>query len=1011
MAQSPQPVFSLWFRVAVAALFFASGASGLMYETAWSRLFQDLFGHGVHTNAAVLAAFMAGLGLGAAVGGRWADRIARPLVVYAVLEIGIVAVVWTSPWQVAWADRLFPAAAQAHGESLGGGLVRWLVAFALVAVPTSLMGATLPVLSRALARSNADIGRAFGTLYGANTLGAVAGVVAAGFWLIRVVGVTATLRIGCAVGVVAAAAALALHVTGRAMRPVETPRTTVAGPWKRRLPVALGLVVFGSGFSVLAYEIAWIRSLVFVLDSNVLSFATVLGTLLFAMGLGSILLPLVVRDRTNHLDALGWVQLCLGVTGAATVLALANLGRVEQAVADVTGIAEPLGSLAGRAALTAVMLTVPGLCMGAALPAATGAIRNLHRSGRRIGVLYGITTAGNIAGSLSAGYLLVPALGATRTVLGLAVLNIGLGVLMLVWTGRVGRRTLIAVAAAAALVVVLIGAFAAPGAAVEMAVQRTPHSRLVSMREGLRGTVTISEVPPMPVMAANARRPPLAPVAFGYRMIAVDGVDVAGTAPDLRTTQRMQAHVPLLLHGEPRRVLQVGFGTGETTREALRHAPEVMDVAEINPDVIMESRRWFPEFASDGYRPIFTDARNFIRTTDRVYDVILNDSTYPGISGSSLLYSATHFANCRRRLAPDGVISTWLPIDLPPESLRIILASFAEVFPSCSLWLPTNCWNKHAVLVGSMAPLGDPVARLAASDWPDEVVASLAELGYDDPELFASMLVLDARDIEALAAGSVLNSDDHPVLEYPARGVEVAGEVYWEESLRLILERMGPPGPPTVTGNPSAAVRRILTGMKALLDGQPDLALTLYRRAQRDAPAHPGPRRLIGDIRTFRAQRALDDGYRAMKADGTPVAAFERAADLAPESALARWEAGRALFEVARFSASIDHLRAAHDLSDGAFPEALLMLGDALRLTERPAEAEAAYREHLETGEETVELMVALAEALIVQGDLEGGTALIERALERQPGFDAAEALLSTIDAVGPAASSEADSE
>lgn len=993
MSRYPRSEPGVWYPLVAGGLFFLSGASGLMYQTAWSRLFQDLFGHGVHTNAAVLAAFMAGLGLGAAVGGRAADRLSRPLLVYGVLEAVIVVLVVTSPAQVGLADRMFPTVARAHALAPAvGGVVRWAVAFSLVVLPTALMGATLPILSRALARTSGQLGRAFGSLYGVNTLGAVSGVVAAGFWLIRDLGVTATLYAGCVLGLTAAVGGVALHLIWAAPPPGRPARDAVAEGRHAPLPWALLMVVFGSGFTVLACEIAWIRALVFVLDSNVLSFATVLGALLLAMGLGSVAMPWVVRRRGLHLAALGWSQVVLGGLSGLTVLALAHLDVVETAVAATTGIDEPLATLAGRAVVTVAVLFGPGVLMGAALPAATGAIRDLDGAGRQIGLLYLATTAGNIAGSLAAGYLLVPLLGAGRTVLAMALLNLGLGLAVLLWTRSAPRIVVGAIAVGGVLALGVVSGPASTASPAEMAAYRTPHASLTALREGLWGTVTVSDVPPMPILADNGERPALAPVAFGYRMIAVDGVDVAGTAPDLRTTQRLQAHIPLLLHGQAERVLQVGFGSGETTFEGLLHEPDVYDVAEINPDVIAMSSRFFPQFTSTGYRAVFTDARNYVRTTDRVYDVILNDSTYPGISGSSLLYSVNHFEACRRRLARGGMISTWLPVDLPAESLRVILASFTEVFPEASLWLPTNCWNKHAVLVGSITAVPDPVARLGRREWPEGVRASLAELGYDTPELMASMVVLDAADIRTLVSGAMVNSDDHPVLEYPARGVAVAGEAYWSETLRMILERMGPPRPGP-SGGLRSAVKRILTGQMALLDGDPDLAMSLYRRAARDAPQHPGPAWLIRDIRTFRAQAALEDGLRARSGGEDPLPLLQLAVEGCPVSAAARRELGRELLAGGRPAAAVPHLQEAVRFSKHPTHGLRLMLGDALRLSGGLAEAESIYRRCLRDSPGSAEVLAALAEAVAGQGRVEEAVTLLGEALEIRPDHAAARAL------------------
>lgn len=831
--------------LALGFLFFLSGAAGLVDQTAWTRLFEGVFGHTVHTTAAVLAAFMAGLGLGALVGGRVADRCPAPIRAYAVLEMGLAVVVWASP---ALARGL------EGGEGGGGGPWRWLAAFALLLLPTTAMGATLPLLCRAVAGGASRVVPTLGWLLGANTLGAVAGTLAAAFFLIRSVGVSSSLGVGAALSLVAGVGALALSAAVREplLRFAATSTTKAAAG---EPPVAVALVVLGSGFVALAAEVVWVRVFALVLGSSLLSFALVLASLLAAYAVGSLAAPLVRR----RLAGLGVVLVALGVAIAATVVPF----RGAEGLGSSGAIAGLLSTFAGRAALAALVIAVPGLLMGAVLPLAGAAVRDDGRVGRDVGLLYLANTAGNVLGALGAGYVLIPLLGGAQSLAAVGALCVALGLAVL-WTwSRARRPALVAATVASVVAAGSLWLLVAPGATRAVVSFSNPHARLVFLREGLRGTVTVFDVPPLPVVADRDDTRVIRPVAAGYRLLAVDGVDVAGTSPDLRTTQRMQAHVPLLLHGAPRRVLQVGFGSGETARETLLHDLAGLEVAELNPDVVAQSVRWFPGLQPKGFRVTYGDARIVVRSRRQRYDAILNDSTYPGLAGSSQLYSADHFRSCRDHLEEGGVVSTWLPVDLPPETFRMVLASFAAVFPEASFWLPANCWNKHGVLVGSLAPQGPLVERLRRREWAQAVRTSLAELGYDDADAFAAMQVLDPDDIRRLTAGVQVSDDDRPLLEYPARGVQVSGEAFWGETLRLILRSLGPPR--RTTGGSGAgrlreAQRLVLSGQLALLEDDPEMALRFYRRAAEIAPEHPGPRQLMGDILVFRAQDALASG-------------------------------------------------------------------------------------------------------------------------------------------------------
>ena len=806
-------------------LFLLSGAAGLVDQTAWTRLFEGVFGHTIHTTAAVVAAFMAGLGVGALAGGRVADRCPAPIRAYGVLEVGLAVVVWASPALV----REIPSE---------GGPLRWLAAFALLLLPATAMGATLPLLSRAVAGEASRVVPALGGLLGVNTLGAVAGTLATAFLLIRALGVSASLGVGGALSLAAGVGALALSAAVREppLRLADTSRESAAAGGRS---LAVALVVLGSGAAALAAEVIWIRMFALVLGSSLLSFALVLASLLAAYVVGSLAAPLLRR----RLGALGVVLVGLGLAIAATVVPF----RSAEVLAGSGAVAGMLSTFAGRAVLAAAVVSLPGLLMGAVLPLAGAVVKDDRRLGRDVGLLYLANTAGNVVGALGAGYVLIPLLGGAPSLVAVGSLCAVLGLVVLWSWSEAGRPALAAATAASLVALAGLWLGVAPGATRAVVSFSNPHARLVYLQEGLRGIVTVFDVPPLPVVADRNDSRVIRPVAAGYRLLAVDGVDVAGTSPDLRTTQRMQAHVPLLLHGAPRRALQVGFGSGETAREALLHDLAGLEVAELNPDVVAQSVRWFPGLQPAGFQVTYGDARIVVRSRRDRYDAILNDSTYPGLAGSSQLYSADHFRSCRAHLNDGGVISTWLPVDLPPETFRMVLASFAVVFPEASFWLPANCWNKHGVLVGSLEPQGPLVERLRRREWPQAVRTSLADLGYDDGDAFSAMLVLRHGGHPSADGGGAGLGRRPPPARVPGAGREGLG--------RGVLGRdaaSDPEDPRTAGGGRRARHRRrpVARGPAAgplrpagPARGRPRDGAALLPAGGRDRPRAPGAAR------------------------------------------------------------------------------------------------------------------------------------------------------------------------
>ena len=953
-----------------AALLGVSGFAALLYETAWTRLFESLLGHTTGTTATVVAAFLGGLALGSLLASRLESQLRKPLAVYAGLELLVALWVAALPAVIRGGDvlgrGLFGTAWAAPGA---GDLLRWVLAFVLVLVPASAMGATLPLIAAAVRSVEDRTGPVIGRLYAANTAGAVLGTVAAGFVTIRFLGVERTVLVGVAAGGGAALAALLLAGRGKDGASREGGPGTASGAGHPG-PGWIHAVLAVSGAVSLALEILWLRLFVFPLGGNVMTFATVVGSLLGAVATGSWLGARLARDPDRAVARLAGAELLLGFG------ALGSLAGFS-ALADIVHLAGNglLGTLAGRAGLAALLVGLPGLAMGAVLPLGAASLGGRGRPGQVAGSLYGALSAGNVIGALLAGYVLVPWLGTGRSIAGAAwiatVLALGLFLRAgrRVWAGTaavaLGVATAVAVHSTVLPVVVRVAAF------------RTPHARLLDAFEGVQGTVTVSAVPPLPVLAANRPFPRIGPYGLGYRLLAVDAVQVAGTAPDLRTTQILQAHVPLLVHGGAGMVLQIGYGSGETAAEAALHGASVT-VVELNRDVVAMARRWFPGPGREGMTFLFTDAKLAVRTASVRWDVILNDSTYPGTAGSSQLYSEDHFRACREHLRPGGVVSTWVPVDLPPETFRTILASFTAVFPRCSFWLAPVCLNKHGILVGLASVEGNEAPR-PAGEWPGPVRKGLERLGIRSRDDLLACRILDDRAIRALAAGAPPNTDDRPVLEYPSRGVRLSGEAFWGETLGVLLPHVRP-------GAHAGAVRAMLEGQRRLLAGDPDGALAAYAGAARLWPASPWPANLRQGILVHRAQRAFGEAGTALARGDrrTALRLLEEAVALEPDAARAHGALGRLLLEAGVWSAAAAHLDRAVALARDSAPyEAAL--ADALRFSGDPVRAERLYRRVIEREGAAFERLAALSDAVDRQGRLDEAIGLMRRAVALAP--------------------------
>ncbi len=962
-------------RRVASVLLALSGFAALMYETAWTRVFEALLGHTAGTTATVIAGFLGGMTVGALLAGRLAGRLGRPLRAYGLVELAVVAWVVALPTLIRGVDRAGAGLLGPGWAAPGpGDAVRWIAGFVLVMIPATGLGATLPLVVAAVGEGANREGWTAGVLYAANTAGAVVGTLAAGFLSLRFLGVKGTLLVGAAAGVLAGV--VGLLVGGKRAASLGKPEPVEGSAPHRGWPLWIGVVLVLSGVASIADEVFWLRLFVFPLGGNILTFATVVGALLAAVALGSWLGGrLAVTERTCRLR-LGWAELALGLGAFGTLAGFTELRWLLREAARAAGGGSLLASLPGRAVVVAVLVGLPGIAMGAVLPLAIGASGRVGRSGAASGFALAALSAGNVAGALLAGYVLMPLVGITPSLAAAAVLPSVVGLVLLVRWGGWGVRLIAAVVTVGLVVGTAI--WGNLGVVARVASVRDPHARLLDVLEGVQGTITVSDVPGLPVLARN--RPPERIGVFGYpyRLIAADAVQVAGTAPDLRTTQKLQADVPLLLHEVPGNVLQIGYGSGETAAEALLHDPASVTVVELNPDIVRMAHRWFPQFERGGLVMQYTDAKLAVRTARRTWDVILNDSTYPGMAGSSQLYSLEHFQACRRHLAPGGIVSTWLPVDLPPETFRTVLATFFTVFPRCSFWLAPVCLNKHGVLVGAVDGEG-PMVPVPEGGWPHKVRASLAGLGIESADGLVACRVLDAAAIRRLAAGVPVNSDEHPVLEFPARGVRVSGMDFWAETLDVMLPEVDPPVH-------RDAVRLMLRGQAALLAGRPDKALARYAAAGEAWPESPWPINLRQGILANRAQHefavatvALERGDRE-----TALVWLGRCLELEPDSAAANEALGRTLLGLGRWAEAAAALERARLFA--LDPSALdLPLADALRFAGQPGRAERLYRRALDRTGPRFELLAALSDAVDRQGRLGEAVEWMQRAVRLAP--------------------------
>lgn len=758
---------------ALLVLFLLSGAVGLGYQVLWSRWLLQSIGASAPAHAVVLAAFMGGLALGARLLGPLADRLRRPLRLYAVLELGLAG------WALAW-PFLAGGLEAALGASLGlegpaALAARASVAGLLLLPPTVAMGATWPAVTRHAVRGPAQLGRRASGLYAANAAGAVLGALTMAYFLLPALGLRGGLLLMAGLNVLLAGAAWWMaedvgEAAGEAAEAAGT--TTTAEPAGPVLPAAvLGLVLFLAGSLSFVHEIAWTRLLSIGLGSSTHSFAVMLASFVAGIAGGSALLARFDHRVRCPLLWLGWTQLGSGLFVWLVLPAGAFLpwafGRLATLLTSGIAQSYALQELAKAVASGAVLFPL-ALLVGVSVPLALKAVaRGPEGLARQAGRVYAANTWGNVVGALAAGLLLLPLLGMERLLFATAAGSVLLGLALLLRVGG-SRRSLSGglVAAAAALAwALLAGGWNAAWFTL------TPARHDMPPLERARAFVASWEVlheaddPAGHVLVAQVRdrEPP-------YRVLFVNGKPDASSGDDM-PTQALLAHLPLVLHPDARDVMVIGLASGVTAGAALEHpidSLEVVDLAGATAEVVEHFAEWNGRPLEDlRTRFVVDDGRNRILHGSSRHDVIISEPSNPWVAGIGSLFSVEFYEAAASRLNDDGCFVQWLQAyELSDETLVAVVRSFRSVFPHVRAF---NGAGRDLLLVGRLSPLEPDWGELRSRAARPAVAEDLAQVRVSSLEDLLRREMLSPPTIDWLAAQSgLLNTDDNLLLEHRA---------------------------------------------------------------------------------------------------------------------------------------------------------------------------------------------------------------------------------------------------
>ena len=759
-------------------IFFASGATGLVYQVIWVRITGLVFGNTSFSIATVLGAFMAGLALGSWFLGTLADRYERPLKVYGILEILIGVTAGLVPIAFRLIDNLYWGIAPFLAPIPGADLfVRFTSSFAIMLVPTFLMGGTLPVLARFFVHSRDEVGSKLGALYALNTFGAAVGSLAAALVLLPQLGTQDTIAWMVSLNIGLGLLAILFDPGKRPKRAQIVNRSETVDvepeidPSVGRLAL---LTVAVSGFVGMTYEVAWTRALSTMISSSTYAFAIMLVTFLVGIALGS---TWASRFRpAASIRILGMVQLGIAIGGFVFLIGYLFAPYLIVALIGVLDYSFP-AVLAIQFVVCAALMILSTFFMGAVFPIAGQLYSNrMKLMGRRVGGIYSLNTVGAVLGSLLAGFFLLPTFGTERTIIIGLIFNSALAALLLTKErGRLVYAHWLAVGLLLVSAISMRGGFFWDPSFLDRGV-------LITARQFASSPLSLDEYWSQTdvVYFAEGKNANISVRrGINYVGLRTNGKVDASNLDDM-PTQLLLAYLPGFHHPSPEEILVIGYGSGVTAGAATVF-PEAVRVDSVEIEAaVLGAAPFFKDFNRESYihpkvNLIEGDARNFLNIGEETYDIIISEPSNPWIAGVAGLFTEEFYELATTALKPDGVFAQWVQMyALPPDDLRMVFGEFQRQFPEVSIW---DVGNNDLVMLGSREPLrfdADRMIQIVASD--ETVNRDFRQhLSLRDPLGILASYAMSTEEVRQFSEAADRNTDDRPLLEFHAPRYLFAG--------------------------------------------------------------------------------------------------------------------------------------------------------------------------------------------------------------------------------------------
>lgn len=754
-------------------MFALSNMAALIYQISWTKNLSYVFGTSVYAIGTVLACFMAGLAVGSFVLGRRADRSANPVRLFAFVELALglyalllIPLFTILPQPYSFFHRIF------EGTPFMNFML-FALSFQVLIIPTSLIGGTFPIMNRIYSRID-TIGRDVGNVYSVDTVFAGAGALIAGFILLPVLGISMTTGFAAAINIFAGFYLYKIssnHNTEPAAENGNKTDIKMLINGLDRTDKVVFLCFFLSGFAALASEVVWIRALSLTLGTSIFALSMITASVLIGLSLGSFVISRHIHRIKHLLTAFAFIELGIGASGVLLLLMMENLDIPYLVLYHSSGSFYPF--TAALFIIIFLILLIPTTLMGATMPVVGKIItRNSRFIGTDIGAVFTANTVGGILGTFFASFFFIPGFGMTGTGAFIAGLYIVVALMIFAHSEKAAKRKFYSLIAVSVILCIYLSSTTInPLSAgvyyhgtqlkdIESWKKMKSETEVLHFEEGLYGLVSV--------------------VRQGeYVALRIDGKSESSNVPVELVSEYQLAYIPMFAHNSPKDVMLIGLGGGFTL-DAINNFEEVnsIDLVEINPHLLNVADKYFSEYndralSDPRVNVVIDDGRNHLLANDKQYDVIISQPSNIWLSGEGGLFTKEMYEGVKARMKKGGIFGQWLPLyEQDAQDFRIFLATFRSVFPYSTLWIV----DYDAVLVGSMEPIEYDYGYLRQhitsnpqinQDFKMMSDVLLTTTKYAQLYQIAVPYRMNDEDIKEFS-GSVINTDDHPVLEFSA---------------------------------------------------------------------------------------------------------------------------------------------------------------------------------------------------------------------------------------------------